>query len=134
MSDFKTTVTISSRFPSLNKLGRQLAAAAVVEATKGIRANAQALVQEKQIIDTGTLLNSIQATVGGRSRDASGRFVSHGSPLRGEVSVGAEYGIYHEYGTIRMAARPFFWPAVEKVRPALLAAMKQIGRRVEAGR
>jgi len=41
------------------------------------------------------------------------------------VPVGAEYGIYQEYGTLRSAAQPFMTPAVESVRPQFERDMKQ---------
>lgn len=53
-------------------------------------------------IDTGTLMASMgfQMT----------------SPTTAEVSINAEYAAYLEFGTIRMAARPYIQPALEKVR------------------
>lgn len=39
------------------------------------------------------------------------------APVR-YVTVGAEYGIYHELGTVKMIARPFLGPAVEQARHA----------------
>ena len=62
-------------------------------------------------VRTGTLANSIQSSKVG--------------PSHWRVTVGAEYGIYLEYGTARMGARPFMAPAVEQVRPAFVQAMKQ---------
>lgn len=53
-------------------------------------------------VDTGTLKNSIIAEPG----DNADEWVVHD---------GVEYGVYLEYGTSKMAARPFFLPAVEKV-------------------
>lgn len=52
-------------------------------------------------VDTGNLKNSIVARPAGRGK--------------AEVSIGAEYAIYLEYGTTRMAARPFLRPAVERI-------------------
>lgn len=34
-----------------------------------------------------------------------------------EVIVGAEHGIYNEFGTYKMAPQPFFLPAIEAVAP-----------------
>lgn len=52
-------------------------------------------------VDTGTL----RASVGPAARV---------KPRLWRLGVGAEYGLYLEYGTIRMAARPFMLPAVER--------------------
>ena len=51
-------------------------------------------------VDTGNLKNSIIA--------------SPENPLRWIVGVGADYGIHLEYGTSRMAPRPFMLPAFER--------------------
>lgn len=63
-------------------------------------------------VDTGTLRNSIQA-----------RKVR---PFAWEVTVGAEYGVYVEWGTRFMAAQPYFRPAITKVQPEFVAAMRTV--------
>ena len=49
--------------------------------------------------------------------------------LEAVVSVGAEYGVYQEYGTSRMPAQPYLTPAVEANRrpfhQATAAAVKK---------
>ncbi len=62
-------------------------------------------------VDSGTLKGSIQTKADG---------------LQATVGVGAEYGIYVEMGTYKMAAQPFMTPAAEAVRPAFYEAMRQI--------
>lgn len=62
-------------------------------------------------IRTGTLANSIQST--------------RMSLNHWRVTVGAEYGAYLEFGTSRMAPRPFMAPAVEAVRPAFVEAVSR---------
>ena len=47
------------------------------------------------------------------------------------VAVGANYGIYVELGTTRRAAKPYFYPAVEAVRPSFDAAMSAIQAKLE---
>lgn len=39
-----------------------------------------------------------------------------GSGLHATVEVGVPYASYVEYGTSRMGARPYLWPAVEQAR------------------
>lgn len=63
-------------------------------------------------VDTGTLKNSIQATKVG---DAHWRVV-----------VGADYGMYVEWGTANMGAQPFIQPAVLAVSPAFLQAIRKV--------
>lgn len=63
-------------------------------------------------VDTGFLMNSIQARKVG--------------PAHWRVTVGAEYGLYLEYGTRHNRAQPFFFPTIAEVSPAFLAAMRRI--------
>ena len=70
----------------------------------------QAHAQGRAPVDTGTLKNSIQATQIAKNH--------------WRVTVGADYGVYVEYGTVHMAAQPYLRPAVEAVRPVFLAALK----------
>lgn len=42
------------------------------------------------------------------------------------VTVGAEYGIYQEYGTRFMAAQPYVAPSVRFIRPVFTKAMKAV--------
>lgn len=87
----------------------------ISKTVQDIHANALAIIREKNLIDTGNLLNSIFSYT-----DLDG--------LTGYVVVGAFYGIYLEYGTIRMAARPFIAPATEQaLQPFVIA----IGRAFE---
>ncbi len=64
---------------------------------------------EPPAMDTGLLANSISTTAEGS--------------LRYVVSASAHYAIYLEYGTYKMAARPFMRPAFEQVKPGFLEAI-----------
>ena len=57
-------------------------------------------IRSENIIDTGALLNSID----------SGMI----TPDTAYVRDGVSYGVYNEFGTYKMAARPFFTPAAEQ--------------------
>ena len=67
---------------------------------------------EAPAIDTGNLLNSGYHKMTG--------------PTEGEVGFGAEYAVYLEMGSVRMAPRPFLGPAVERVWPEFVKAMERI--------
>ncbi|MCP3426025.1 HK97 gp10 family phage protein [Rothia sp. AR01] len=86
---------------------------AVHAATVKAGADLQAQAQRRAPVDTGYLRASIAAE----------------SPAPGEVLVGpgAHYGIYLEYGTSRMAARPYMTPAFDVVAPAYERAIAQAG-------
>lgn len=63
-------------------------------------------------VDTGFLRGSIQA-----------RRVGH---AHWRVTVGADYGIYLEYGAAGRRAQPYFHPAIRVVRPAFRRSMQGI--------
>lgn len=65
-------------------------------------------------VDTGTLRASIQAIKIG---------LAHW-----KVQVLVHYGAYVEFGTVKMAAQPFLQPALNKVRPAFLQALRTVVR------
>lgn len=73
---------------------------------------AKSIVVDKDIIDTGFLLNSIQADDPILSRTG-------GSV---DVGVAAEYAKHHEYGTSKMAARPFMRPTLTEGRAQIQSA------------
>jgi HK97 gp10 family phage protein len=50
------------------------------------------------------------------------------------VAVGANYGIYVEYGTSRMAAQPYLTPAADAVRPGFLAAFERLEDYIKAAK
>ncbi len=104
--------------PGLAGRVRTLVAAIVAKTAADIETNAKAVVP----VDTGNLKNSIQMDISHVSSD-----------LHAEVNVGATYGAYVEYGTVKMAAKPFLTPAVELARKpfekalgaAIMAAVKK---------
>ena len=53
------------------------------------------------LIDTGAMLNSVSVTP---------------LPNGAEVGPRVEYAAYHEYGTVKMPARPFMQPALDEKR------------------
>lgn len=74
----------------------------------------EAAMKARAPVDTGFLRASIQASRKGKAH--------------WEVVVGAEYGLYVEYGTAHTAPQPFVNPAVEFIRPVFLAAMRKVVR------
>jgi HK97 gp10 family phage protein len=70
-------------------------------------------------VDTGTLKNSINAK-------QTGEFEM-------TVSDGVEYGYFLEYGTGKMAARPFFEPAAERARRRLPDALRGVASNQSEG-
>ncbi|WP_417374140.1 HK97-gp10 family putative phage morphogenesis protein [Glutamicibacter protophormiae] len=85
----------------------------VKKTAKDIEATAKTLAP----VDTGFLRGSIKTS--------DLRTVSKDNPSA-EVRTSANYATYLEFGTSRMAARPFMSPAAAKHEPAFLAAMQQL--------
>lgn len=99
-------------------------------------------------VDTGFLRNSIytrtetdsgyakSATAAGRHGGGAGQTlfaeVAQPAPRTAYVAVGAEYGMYVEFGTSRMPAKPYMLPAVEAVRPQFTEAMRRLVEKGEA--
>lgn len=107
------TVTVrSNRFPSIAGEVSRRASQVVRKTTYDAQANAQAGIVGHDLVDTGALLNSMAA-----------QFLT---PLHGRVGPAVHYGIYHEYGTVHLPARPFVGPAAEAVRGPFTAAMRAV--------
>lgn len=99
---------IFDHFPKIIKKLDTMGNAVIAKAALDIEAGAKS----RAPVDTGFLKNSIQAAKVG--------------DLHWRVTVGADYGIYVEHGTSRMAAQPYMRPAIDAVRPAFIAAMRQV--------
>lgn len=91
-------VTLNLNFKGANAEIQQRAGLIVEKVTFDLEGSMKQLAP----VDTGFLRNSIM----GRMIDG----------LKGIVEVFAEYAIYVEYGTRKMAAQPFFHPAVDRAR------------------
>ena len=81
-------------------------------ASHGVERRAKDIVIQKDIIDTGATLGSIQPEPAGR--------------LARRIGPSTVYAIFLELGTHRMAARPFMIPALEEERGSLIAAVKDV--------
>lgn len=94
--------------PKLRAALRPRASQIIRKAAFDIEAGAKTTVP----VDTGNLKNSIQTHMDG--------------DIQATVAAHAEYAIYVEMGTYRMAARPYLVPALEAVRPSAEAAMREL--------
>lgn len=99
---------VENKFPKIIAGMEAKAEAIVAKAAMDVEAHAKS----RAPVDTGTLKNSIQASKIG---DAHWRVV-----------VGVDYGMYVEWGTVHMAAQPFFQPAIQAVTPAFLSAIRKV--------
>jgi HK97 gp10 family phage protein len=103
-----TIQVVSNRAPELQGRMRQRGGVIVAQTARRVEAGAKTLAP----VDTGALKNSILAS---QVRD-----------FTWEVGVGVAYAAYVEYGTSRMAARPYLTPAAERQREPFLAALAEL--------
>ena len=114
----QTTFELKIDQSKLDNMGprvREALQQAIGKIAKDIEADAKTTVP----VDTGFLKNSILA-----------RQVT---PMLWRVNVGANYGIYVEFGTRFMAARPYFVPAVDKMRSVFESVVAQAAKRAIEG-
>lgn len=109
MSGFVEIRIVHNKLPELRRQAPELAKRVVSKTAFDLEAHAKSVVP----VDTGLLRMSIF------TRFRQGGFVA-------EVGPSTHYAIYVEYGTKRMAARPYMRPAVEKVRPGFERAIKAL--------
>lgn len=98
-------VFFSSRIPQIIAGLEPKASAAVRKTVFDIEAGAKSRAR----VDTGAMRAGIGVEMSG--------------PLSGEVIGHADYTIYNELGTSKMAAQPMLTPAAEEARPGFMAAM-----------
>lgn len=91
----------------------------------------QAQAVRRAAVDTGFLRNSVYTvTSEGSSYHSGGKMLPEvpGPPddQSAFAAVGAEYGVYVNYGTSHQPAQPFWEPAIDAVRPGFEAAVAAI--------
>ncbi|RMF08907.1 MAG: HK97 gp10 family phage protein [Alphaproteobacteria bacterium] len=83
-------------------------------AARALEDGAAAIVREARVrAGGGTLARSISADAGS-------------DPLVWDIRASAPYARFVEFGTRRMAARPYLGPAARLVWPRLMAALRRI--------
>jgi HK97 gp10 family phage protein len=123
-----------NRFPEIAVALRRAGAKIVKKAAFDV----QALAQARCVVQTGYLKSSIythtfdsstygQGVVGG----GPGAYLlpDVGKPANDQtafVGVGANYGVYVEFGTSKMAAQPYLTPAADEVAPSYQAAWQRL--------
>ena len=99
---------------NLERLARQWGSVddMLLDVAEQIKNETKKNIKSKGVYDTGDLYNSIEA----------GLINSTTSYVRDGVS----YGVYNEFGTYKMAARPFFTPAIEQFGKFISAWFKEL--------
>lgn len=99
----------------------KLAQVVVRKTALDIEADAKAFAP----VDTGNLRSSIS--------HSDLRTVGQGGVLEAEIGPTANYGIYLELGTSRMAPRAYLGPALDRRTPQFVQAMEDIALRAANG-
>jgi len=105
----RSTLSVHSR--AVKRIQNGPASGIVYELYEPRRTHQASAPGEPPMSDTGRLASSMQFEIDG---------------LTGYVFTPVEYGPYLEFGTSRMAARPFLFPSVEEERPVFMKALKEI--------
>jgi HK97 gp10 family phage protein len=66
-------------------------------------------IRSLNIVDTGNLMNSMSHSVGVDTV---------------RIGTNVEYAVYHEFGTYKMAARPFLRPTIEEEKSEFRSIIK----------
>lgn len=86
------------------------------EASQNISENAVQHIKDRIVangqVNTGAMLNSVEAI--------------HSQNDSYDVTVGADYAIYQNYGTKFIPPRPFFEPGIEDTKPDIDSEMQKI--------
>lgn len=105
----RSTLSVHSR--AVKRIQNGPASGIVYELYKPRRTHQASAPGQPPMSDTGRLASSMQFEI---------------DELTGYVFTPVEYGPYLEFGTSRMAARPFLFPSVEEERPVFMKALKEI--------
>lgn len=107
----QSVIVVFDYFPNLAKALPAKVAAALKVGALGVETNIKANIVDKHIIDTGAYLGSW--------------ITQEESPMSVTVSSDKDYGIFQEFGTRFMAARPHIAPAVARQAPLIVAAIRK---------
>lgn len=108
------TRVVFNHFPKIKANMVANAEAFTEKAAADMEAGMKARIVGQGAVDTGFLLNSVQAKKIG--------------PAWWRITVGADYGIYVDQGTRFMEARPFFFVTAAEVGATFIRAMRSITR------
>lgn len=103
---------------SLAKVGSRTGPRAQLVVRKSLK-DIEATAKNKVPVDTGNLKSSIGTS--------DLRTIGQSGSLSGEVGPTAEYGVFVELGTSRMAPQPFMGPAADLHIPRFEQAVAQLG-------
>lgn len=113
MSYFQITINSTVNTAKLESILSQLATTEQImrETSDEVVSTIKNNIQLKGVVDTGALLDSIE------------------NEIHGDYAIihdGVTYGFFNEFGTYKMAARPFFVPGVESWANLIGGSLRRI--------
>lgn len=102
----------------------------IAQAARGTGAKAQQVVRKTAYDIERTAKNLVPVDTGnlkGSIGHSDARSVGRSGTLAVEIGPTANYGIFVEAGTSRMAPKPYMGPAADQHEPAFMQAMQQLG-------
>jgi hypothetical protein len=121
---------IRNNMPQIEKALHQAMADVLVQVGLLVVSAAKQNIVQWDLIDTGNLLNSIYLqTFTDPGVPAGIQFLGMpGTPPQNDteinVNVGAYYGVYHEYGTAHLPAKPYLVPALESATERMMPLIR----------
>ena len=121
-------VELTRALEALNeKVKKKILRSAVVAGAAVVKKRAKQIAKSKGIEDTGALIRNIAAKVERQRSDTYAQInigVRHGKPKKGAKNQDDPfYWHMHEFGTSKMAARPFIRPAFEEKQQEVIDTM-----------
>lgn len=101
------------------KVGREVSVA-VRKSAKDLENDAKTIATEKDVKDTGDMINSISIEFEGDGRSGI---------MTAIIGPTVDYAIYQEYGTSVLEPREFMGPAFDRQAPVLAQVVGIIGER-----
>lgn len=98
----------------LDEAERQLLGGMLRQIVEAAAFKVEARAKDLVPVDTGATKNSIATTIEGDAAETTA-----------QIGPTTEYAIYLEFGTYRMAPRPFLRPALAEVKPQFVEAVQQ---------
>ena len=105
--DLSEVAALGVKLAAAGPIAQQGAATALGRTAYAIQGDAQVLCP----VDTGNLMNSISTSIEG---------------MTAEIGPTADYGIYVELGTSKMAGQPYMAPAFDRRVPQYVDALGQL--------
>jgi len=108
---------------------------AVDSTAKSGKAHIQDQIKANGQVRTGFMLESVYASTPlGSDYSGGDKALPEEKPssnMEAVIGVAADYGVFNEFGTVRMPPKPFFLPGLEQTRSDFESALEIVAKRLE---